>query len=289
LASYPGPGYTRTLQYDDAGNLASITRDYGSYTELAFEYQTGFDGKRRWKKDHTTEGEPEYWYPCGVACCAGELVTLISMDNGDTWQTHRTFVRGAIGTAFINYELQLSTGAANVAMYDSSMVTVQVNDSFGLARSTPYPDAISEWMHENNDENYLIFVQSLGPSQIVDKPCEHLLSNLHERKIAKDILKCLGAFTMEEVLRCINRMGLKQLSDNFFDYLACLHVSSNEGPPGQDPCTMPSLTHCQACCDRNTLANLARCAFRRPGKHCIKEAEKSTKNCYLRCVRSNRR
>lgn len=180
LASYPGPGYTRTLQYDDAGNLASITRDYGTYTELAFEYQTGFDGKRRWKKDHTTEGEPEYWYPCGVACCAGELVTLISMNGGNTWDTHRTFVRGVTGVEFINDESQLVGLGNDISGFDSTigLTGTTVIDAHGLPRA-PFAGQFGNAFEDENGED-LKFRQWQVPINSV-KDCE----DVYQRELGK--------------------------------------------------------------------------------------------------------
>ena len=83
LASYPGPGYTRKLSYDEEGRLTKIDRDNGTTITPAFEYGYGFDGNRRWRKD--LAGNTWDWYPCGVACCAGELVTMRSTNGGATW------------------------------------------------------------------------------------------------------------------------------------------------------------------------------------------------------------
>ncbi len=55
LASFPGPGYTRLLKYDEEGRLVRIRRDYGGgNVPLAYEYGYGFDGGRR-----LAEGLPE--------------------------------------------------------------------------------------------------------------------------------------------------------------------------------------------------------------------------------------
>ena len=83
LASYPGPGYTRKLSYDEEGRLTKIDRDNGTTITPVFEYGYGFDGNRRWRKD--LAGNTWDWYPCGVACCAGELVTMRSTNGGSTW------------------------------------------------------------------------------------------------------------------------------------------------------------------------------------------------------------
>ncbi len=83
LASLPGPGYTRKLSYDEEGRLTKISQQSGSTLTAKFEYGYGFDGNRRWRKD--LAGNTWDWYPCGVACCAGELVTMRSTNGGGTW------------------------------------------------------------------------------------------------------------------------------------------------------------------------------------------------------------
>jgi YD repeat-containing protein len=83
LKTYPGPGYTRLLDYDEEGRLASIKRDNGTTQTLAYEYAYGFDGGRRWRKDY--DNNMWNWYPCGVACAAGELVVLQNSIGGSNW------------------------------------------------------------------------------------------------------------------------------------------------------------------------------------------------------------
>ena len=50
LASYPGPGYTRLLEYDEEGRLVRIKRNAGGTITTAYEYGYGYDGGRRWRK-----------------------------------------------------------------------------------------------------------------------------------------------------------------------------------------------------------------------------------------------
>ena len=87
LQSYPGPGYRRKCEYNPDGRLTKIYKDYGNGTvTLAYEYAYGFDGMRRWRKDYAANTWD--WYPCGVMCGAGELVTQRSDLTGQTWQTN---------------------------------------------------------------------------------------------------------------------------------------------------------------------------------------------------------
>ena len=52
-----------------------------------------YDGGRRWRKDY---GNNQWtWYPCGVACSAGELVEQQSDLTGNTWTTTAQYLKGA--------------------------------------------------------------------------------------------------------------------------------------------------------------------------------------------------
>jgi hypothetical protein len=94
LKTYPGPGYTRLLDYDEEGRLTSIKRDNGTTQTLAYEYAYGFDGGRRWRKDY--DNNEWDWMPCGVACSAGELVVLQNSIGGSTWTSLFNLVPGRI-------------------------------------------------------------------------------------------------------------------------------------------------------------------------------------------------
>ena len=52
LASYPGPGYTRLLEYDEEGRFVKIKRNTGGTITTVYEYGYGCDGGRSWKKDY---------------------------------------------------------------------------------------------------------------------------------------------------------------------------------------------------------------------------------------------
>jgi hypothetical protein len=71
------------LSYDEEGRLVRISRLQNGVTTPLFEYGYGYDGARRWRKDLASNVWD--WYPCGVACCAGDLATLRSTDGGATW------------------------------------------------------------------------------------------------------------------------------------------------------------------------------------------------------------
>jgi YD repeat-containing protein len=89
LKTYPSVGVTKVMDYDEDGNLLSIKDDNGSTQTTRFEYGYGFDGNRRWRKDHANN--KWNWYPCGAACCAGDLLVLQSDLSGSSWSTEVTF------------------------------------------------------------------------------------------------------------------------------------------------------------------------------------------------------
>ena len=135
LASFPGPGYTRLLEYDEEGRLVRIRRDYGSGNmQLAYEYGYGFDGCRRWRKDYLNG----VWtrYPCGVACGAGELVEQQKPLEGGSWTTSALYLQG-ISLVRRNNEWHHfdPLGTAGVITNSSAqVVSNNVYDVFGVLR-----------------------------------------------------------------------------------------------------------------------------------------------------------
>ena len=103
LSSYPLPGNASiTVQpdYDEDGNLVKLSHFDGTNTTTAYEYGYAYDGKRRWKKDYA--GSSATWYPCGVACAAGELAELSNTIDSTgsttgTWVTSALFLPGGAG------------------------------------------------------------------------------------------------------------------------------------------------------------------------------------------------
>ncbi len=89
LVSSPGRSGRREFGYNEEGQMTLI-RENGVGR---FEYGYGFDGGRRWSKDLSTPGQMS-WYPCGVACCAGELVELKSTDGGSSWSVSALSITG---------------------------------------------------------------------------------------------------------------------------------------------------------------------------------------------------
>ena len=68
LASWPEGSNALSAGYDEDGHLLNLA--VGGTT--AYEYGYAFDGGRRWKKD--IANAVWTWFPCGVACSAGDLV-----------------------------------------------------------------------------------------------------------------------------------------------------------------------------------------------------------------------
>ncbi len=132
LASYPGPGYTRKLSYDEEGWLTKIDRDNGTTITPVFEYGYGFDGNRRWRKD--LAGNTWDWYPCGVACCAGELVTMRSTNGGSSWTSNVSNLPIIDGT-FANGITKLnSLSGQGVTTTTSAVSTTTSYDLMGVER-----------------------------------------------------------------------------------------------------------------------------------------------------------
>ncbi len=62
---------------------------------VAYQYAYGADGNRRWAKD--IANSLWTWYPCGVACGAGEMVEQTSDLAGGSWSTSAQYLRAGGG------------------------------------------------------------------------------------------------------------------------------------------------------------------------------------------------
>jgi len=135
LASFPGPGYVRLLEYDEEGRLIRIRRDYGGgNVQLAYEYAYGFDGGRRWRKDYING----VWtrYPCGVACGAGDLVEQQKPLDGGSWTTSALYLQG-ISLVRRNNEWHHFDPLGTAGVITNNSATVISNslyDLFGVKR-----------------------------------------------------------------------------------------------------------------------------------------------------------
>jgi YD repeat-containing protein len=173
LASYPGPGYTRVLEYDEEQRLIAIKRDDGNTVTTTFTYGYAFDGQRRWRKDHL--GDRWDWYPCGVACCAGELVALTSDLSGTTWGTLKTVLPGTGGSRhgshFSGSDMLLPDAIATDSSAD--LDGWRIRDRFGLAREVaiPMPSPVPEDLCTavDDDEHYSLLASRAIKSSVSAK------------------------------------------------------------------------------------------------------------------------
>ncbi len=99
----PGPSYTREFGYNEESQLLSISHS----GTLAYQYAYGADGNRRWAKDIANNAWT--WYPCGVACGAGELVEQGSDLTGGTWTTNAQYLRAGGGCSSMLIRRKSST------------------------------------------------------------------------------------------------------------------------------------------------------------------------------------
>ena len=130
LASMPANGYRRTMTYDEEGRLTAISKLQNGTTTALFGYGYGFDGGRRWRKD--LAGGIQDWYPCGVACCAGELVTLRSTNGGSTWTTlEKKLAKGS--ASFVDGAELLAPVASGTRRMQGTTESA-TTDAFGVVR-----------------------------------------------------------------------------------------------------------------------------------------------------------
>lgn len=185
LASYPGPGYTRKLSYDEEGRLTKIDRDNGTTITPVFEYGYGFDGNRRWRKD--LAGNTWDWYPCGVACCAGELVTLRSANGGSTWSQLESRLDS---TPVVDGQPFLDSLGSGTKQIGSELA---IRDSLGVTRSGIVGTKLNSTLNYYRDDEAIDQTTSkLGQRQRpVQLDCEKKLE-LKLAIIAAEKERCLG-------------------------------------------------------------------------------------------------
>ena len=74
---------------------------------LAYQYAYGADGNRRLSKDMANDVWT--WYPCGVACGAGEMVEETSELTGSSWSTSGQYLRAGGGCSSMLVRRKSST------------------------------------------------------------------------------------------------------------------------------------------------------------------------------------
>ena len=134
LVGLPGSGYSVNASYDEESRLTSLGRTVQNTTTTNYTYGYGFDGGKRWRKDLI--GNKWDWYPCGVACCAGELGTLTSNLTGATWQAETTNLSDRQTTGSVGQTALQSLGSTFVYVGNSGQeIARNVVDNFGEFRS----------------------------------------------------------------------------------------------------------------------------------------------------------
>ncbi len=83
--------YIHEFTYNEEAQLLGISH----CGTLTYEYAYGADGNRRWSKDIANNRWT--WYPCGVACGAGEMVEETSTLTGSSWSVSSQYLRAGGG------------------------------------------------------------------------------------------------------------------------------------------------------------------------------------------------
>ncbi|HLH78951.1 MAG TPA: hypothetical protein VKV29_01570 [Chthonomonas sp.] len=148
LASAPGPGYTRGFMWNEEGQLVGIKHN----GVLVYQYGYGADGNRRWRKDLVNN--VWVWYPCGVACSAGELVEEVSDLSGGVWKVQALYLRAGGGCSSLlvrrNGEYHHGDVLGNKGVItdgSGNVLSSNVYDAFGVSMfisgsaQTPYRPA----------------------------------------------------------------------------------------------------------------------------------------------------
>ncbi|MDE2126547.1 MAG: RHS repeat protein [Armatimonadetes bacterium] len=144
LASWPGGSSALSADYDEDGHLLSLA--VGGTT--AYEYGYAFDGGRRWKKDISAAAWT--WFPCGVACSAGDLVEQTSDLTGQSWSTSAVYLRGmGCGSSIYrrNSEWHLFDAGGTAGVITDGSANVLSNnlyDAFGVLMYTS-GSAATQW------------------------------------------------------------------------------------------------------------------------------------------------
>ena len=142
LASSPGPagsGYSLLFDYDEEQHLIRIKHNTAGTITTAYEYGYAADGGRRWQKDYALNVWT--WYPCGVACIAGELVEQTSDLTGATWITSALYLKGGSGCGAKivrrNSEYHHTDLLNNISLITNvgaTLMSSKLNDTFGVLR-----------------------------------------------------------------------------------------------------------------------------------------------------------
>jgi len=202
LASAPGPGYTRGFVWNEGkgvgleeGQLVGIEHN----GVLVYQYGYGADGNRRWRKDLVNN--VWVWYPCGVACIAGELVEEVSDLSGGVWKVQALYLRAGGGCSSLlvrrNGEYHhgdvlgnkgvITDGSGNVLSSNEGKGVGLEYDAFGVSMftsgSAQTPWRLSEISQQGDDtliwqgstvilNSRMLYLQGATPSNAPADYCE---------------------------------------------------------------------------------------------------------------------
>ena len=283
LASYPGPGYTRKLSYDEEGRLTKISRDTAGTITPVFEYGYGFDGNRRWRKD--LAGNTWDWYPCGVACCAGELVTMRSTNGGARWAVTKTVLAAnGMYSTNLGQALPRMSGQDSVIVDSSGQTDRMQNDSFGPRKFESLNTEARRNLLGDKDELSLALVMAAP----VKAPCSDILKGI-PKEVIDAWNKCMRENKNDEQ-KCKGIVKDKHLNA-FIKYWACMASADlySGTQPNIDPCSMKDLdtTYCGACCWQKQLQVAWQCRMKGSGLSwavCMEKGRANFEECLAGCA-----
>ncbi len=212
LATMPGPSYTREFGYNEEAQLLSISHS----GTLAYQYAYGADGNRRWAKDIANNAWT--WYPCGVACGAGELVEQGSDLTGTTWTTNAQYLRAGGGCSSMLIRKDL------VYFHQAPMSTYDVcTNVTGAIQATRVFDAscVLRYGEGTNETNIALGIKMAGGDELVLKggtyvvPARFVILNAKPRKrvpvpdkeYCEDEYKMCVQFAYEMYESCLTGWG----------------------------------------------------------------------------------
>ncbi|MDH4389243.1 MAG: hypothetical protein QE269_11025 [Fimbriimonas sp.] len=158
LASYPGPGYTRLLGYDEERNPILFSRQTANGPQPSRTLKYAFDGALRNRAD--VLAGTEEWYPCGAACEAGDLASL-EKASPTSWVPKASkldsFVNGSLMLHSLNGDV------ARIVPNSGTVIALAPIDVEGVKRG---PGAVAEdicvELLEGNDEGLQPTMAALG-------------------------------------------------------------------------------------------------------------------------------
>lgn len=139
LATFPGPGYTRDLDYYEDGSLLSISRNYGSGGVLAYQFYYDPQGSLVRYDDHVLGLTTEF--VVGIGQFGGDLLAVYQRPlAGGSWTEIASYIQGANAVVAASgvYYCGGLVGAPFVATNASAAISgTCLFDSLGVYR-TPF-------------------------------------------------------------------------------------------------------------------------------------------------------